>query len=105
MVFIEEWYDIYMRNAKTIVIAEYELPISIKKEKDGGYVAQCTSWNECYAQGDTLDQVIVEISAVASSLLDLYKDEGLSIPLRKKKTEKQNALSIDLNIPIIVSAT
>lgn len=83
-------------------IYEYELPIKIQKEKDG-YYAVCSIWSDCYAQGDTVDEVSSEIATVAQCLIDIYKEEGLSIPLKKIKesTSKQN---ISFTFPILVSA-
>lgn len=89
-----------MKTVKKIF--EYELPVNIQKEKDG-YYAVCSIWNDCYAQGDTIDEVSSEIASVAQSLIDIYKEEGLSIPLKKVKesTSKQN---ISFTFPILVSA-
>ena len=52
---------------KTFInINEYDLPIIIKEDEDGGFVANCSIWDDCYAQGDTIEEVINEISYVAS---------------------------------------
>lgn len=67
-----------MLNKKVL---EYELPIKIESQKEGGYLAKCPIWVNCYAQGDTMDEVILEITAVAQSLIDIYKEDGLKIPL------------------------
>lgn len=91
-------------NKKTLDIQEYELPISIQEEDDGGYTAFCPIWKDCYAQGETIEEVINEISYVASSLIELYKEEDLEIPLKLKKTEQNKGNSIMFNFPLIVSA-
>ena len=71
-----------MKTKKYLTLAEYSLPIEIQHEDDG-YVARCPVWSDCFAQGDTIDEAINEISYVASSLIELYKEEGLKIPLKK----------------------
>ncbi|HSW96960.1 MAG TPA: type II toxin-antitoxin system HicB family antitoxin [Candidatus Saccharimonadales bacterium] len=88
---------------KTLDIQEYELPITIQEEKDGGFTAVCSLWKDCYAQGETVEEVINEISYVASSLVELYKEEDIEIPLTLKKTEKSQSRGFNLNIPLIVS--
>jgi predicted RNase H-like HicB family nuclease len=90
-------------NKKTIDIQEYELPITIQEEKDGSFTALCPLWEDCYAQGETIEETISEISYVASSLIELYKEEDLKIPLKLKKTEKNESRGFNLNIPLIVS--
>lgn len=62
-------------------VAEYELPIKIVPQKEGGYVVTCPAWKDCYAQGDSVEEATLEITAVAQSLIELYKEEGLRIPL------------------------
>ena len=57
-------------------VLEYELPIKIEPQKNGGFVAKSSIWSDCYAQGDTVDEAILEITAVAQSLIELYKEEG-----------------------------
>lgn len=61
-------------------VSEYELPIKIKPQKTGGFLVTCPVWPDCYAQGDTIDEAVLEITAVAQSLIELYKEEGFKIP-------------------------
>lgn len=89
-----------MLNASHKVL-EYELPIKIEPQKEGGFVVTCTAWSDCYAQGDTIDEAILEITAVAQSLIELYKEEGLETPL---KIQNKKNITSALQVPIIVSA-
>lgn len=82
-------------------VFEYELPIKIEPQKNGGFVATSPFWKDCYAQGDTIDEAVLEITAVAQTLLELYKEEGLEIPL---KSVKESRITSPITVPIIVSA-
>ena len=82
-------------------VFEYELPIEIEPQEEGGFVVRCPIWPDCYAQGDTLDEAVLEITAVAQSLIELYKEEDLDIPL---KVKKDKTISNPPNVPIIVAA-
>lgn len=62
-------------------VSSYELPLKIEPQKGGGFVAVSTAWSDCYAQADTVDEAILEATAVAQSLIELYKEEDLRIPL------------------------
>ena len=86
---------------KSEKVAEYELPIKIETQKSGGYVVTCTAWKDCYAQGDTIEEATLEITAVAQSLIELYKEEGLQIPLKPLSSKK---LDNSLILPVIVAA-
>ena len=66
-------------------VSQYELPIKIESQTGGGYLATCLIWKDCYAQGETIDEAILEITAVPQSLIELYKEEGLKIPLKIQK--------------------
>lgn len=92
-----------MKDNKTLTIAEYELPIIIREE-DGVFIAECSKWKDCYAQGNTLEEAINEISYVASSLIELYREEELKIPLKLKKSSERSSNNINLTFPLIVSA-
>ena len=92
-----------MKTVKQLIIQEFELPIEI--EKDDGYVTRCPKWSDCYAQGDSIEEVINEISYVASSLIELYKEEGMPIPLKLKKESQKATKGFTFNIPLIVSTT
>ena len=91
-----------MKMQKKLTIAEYEFPIEINQE-DGFFVAKCSKWADCYAQGDTLEEAINEISYVGSSLIELYKEEGLIIPLKLKSIREEKKLLMKFNFPLIVS--
>lgn len=82
-------------------VFEYELPIKITSQKEGGYVVTCPLWIDCYAQGNSIDEAVLEITAVAQSLIELYKEEGLKIPL---KLQKEKAVTNPFTVPVIVAA-
>lgn len=82
-------------------VFEYELPIKIAPQKEGGYVVTCPLWKDCYAQGDTIDEAVLEITAVAQSLIELYKEESLKIPL---KLQKEKGVTNPFTVPVIVAA-
>ena len=88
-----------LRQTKKVL--KYELPIQIEPQKDDGYVVTCSRWADCYAQGDTVDEAVLEITAVAQSLIKLYKEEGLKIPL---KLQQEKGVLIPITVPVIVSA-
>ncbi len=93
-----------MSKSKTIDIQKYELPINIQEEKEGGFIATCPAWKDCYAQGDTLEEAINEISYAASSLIELYKEENMKIPLKVKGIEQKEKKGFLINFPLIISA-
>ncbi len=93
-----------MKNKKTINIQEHELPITIQADKEGGFIASCPIWADCYAQGETVEEVINEISYVASSLIELYKEENINIPLKIKKTEQKETKGFTITFPLITTA-
>lgn len=80
-------------------VFEYELPIEVESQKEGGYLATCPLWQDCFAQGDTFDETILEITAVAQSLIELYKEENLEIPLKKAA---KKFIDHGFSIPIMV---
>jgi len=92
-----------MKTNKTITLSEFELPVTIQADQTGGFVASSSVWSDCYAQGDTVEEALQEITAVASSLVELYDEENLPIPLNKKSQEKKSLGGFELRLPIIVS--
>ncbi len=101
---IDKSYNIFMKTNKKLTILEYELPVLIQQEKKDGFIAKCSIWNDCYAQGDSVEEVINEISAVAAGLIELYKEEGLKIPLKIIKTSSETATNMSLTFPLIVAS-
>lgn len=94
-----------MDKNKTLNIEEYELLVSIQEEDEGGYVATCPIWDECYAQGETIEETLNELSYVASSLIELYKEENMNIPLRVKSSVKKESKNFTLNMPVITASS
>ena len=88
-----------MKKVKDLAVLEFNLPIHIQEDSSGGFVATSPVWSDCYAQGDTIDEVVNEITSVASSLIELYKEEGLKIPLKFSIIKKTT-----FNIPVLTSS-
>ena|SRR3989338_5198527 len=97
-------YFLYMTQKKHLTIDEYELLVTVEKDPSGGFISRCDTWDACYAQGDTLEEAINEISYVASSLIELYHEEHMTVPLKVKKTSEQVHLPMKFTFPLIVSA-
>jgi len=91
-----------MKDRKTLSIAEYELPVTIREE-EGVFIAQCPKWEDCFAQGNTLEEAINEISYVASTLIEIYQEEDLEIPLKLKKSSEKPSNNISFTFPLVVS--
>lgn len=86
-----------MKKVSRIKVLQYQLPVAIKKESNS-YFAFSPAWQDCYAQGDTIEEAIQEIGAVAASLIELYKEEGLRIPLKATVPKKPV-----LTLPVVTS--
>lgn len=87
--------------AEKMRVLEYELPIEIEPQEKGGYVLRCPIWSDCYAEGETIDEAVLEITAIAQSLIDLYKEEHLTLPLKLKR---EKTLANPPKVPVIVSS-
>lgn len=89
--------------AKTFVLDQYELSIEVQRDSDG-FLATSPNWADCYAQGDTPEEAVSELIAVAGSLVELYKEEGLKVPLalRRKATPLE---SFQFKFPLVVAAS
>lgn len=85
---------------KNVSVLEYDLPVKITAQKGGGFVAVSPAWPDCYAEGDTVDEVIWEIVGVAQSLIELYKEEYLTIPLKLERRSRD----VSFSVPVIVAA-
>jgi len=83
-------------------VFEYELLIKLVAQEDGSFVAISPAWKDCYAQGDTIDEAILEITAVAQTLIELYKEEGMEIPLKLQSQKKTDSSSF--SVPIFVTS-
>ncbi|MDP4011390.1 MAG: type II toxin-antitoxin system HicB family antitoxin [Candidatus Roizmanbacteria bacterium] len=92
-----------MKTNKTITLSEFELPVTIQADETGGFIATSPVWSDCYAQGDTVEEALQEITAVAASLIELYDEEGMKVPLTKKSQWKKSLGGFDLQLPVIVS--
>ena len=68
----------------------------------GSYSAWCPDLDVA-SQGDTLEEAMSEISYVASSLIELYKEEGLIVPLKLRSVREESKPLLKFNFPLIVS--
>ncbi|MEK7164011.1 MAG: type II toxin-antitoxin system HicB family antitoxin [Patescibacteria group bacterium] len=64
---------------KITQVNEYEFPIEVKKNGNY-YVATCSVWSDCYAQGHSLENAVDSISDVAKGLIEIYEQEDKKIP-------------------------
>lgn len=85
---------------KNVTVLEYELPVKVTAQENGGFLAVSPAWPDCYAEGDTVDEAMWEIVGVAQSLIELYKKEYLTIPLKLERRSHD----VSFSVPVIVAA-
>lgn len=84
-------------------VKAYELPIEIVQEGDY-FLAACPVWSDCYAQGTTIDDATSEIIAVAATLIELYQEEGVRIPLTQEQSAQTGEKAkLSFSVPIFAA--
>lgn len=83
-------------------VEAYELPVTVEKEK-AGFFAFCTLWKECYAEGESIEEVLSEIVLVAQSLIELYKEENIPLPLKRKAPPAAIRKAVKFSMPVYVT--
>ena len=86
-----------MKMQKKLTIAEYEFPIEINQE-DGFFVAKCSKWADCYAQGDTLEEAMYMVKDAILAYIASLKKHNEPIP-----QEQGPSLVSVVDIPIPVT--
>lgn len=81
-------------------VLEYILPVKVKPQKEG-YLAYSPAWEDCYAQGVSIEEAVSEINRAAQTLVEIYREEGMEIPL--KSVEKDTQLTKTINVSVFVS--
>ena len=59
---------------------KHDFQIIIEQDEDGLFVAECPALNACYAQGETYEEVMVNIKDVIELCLEDFKATGKPIP-------------------------
>lgn len=55
--------------------------VVIHHAEEGGYWAEVPALPGCFAQGDTLEEVIADMQEAIESHIDTLRDDGQSIPI------------------------
>lgn len=88
-------------STHVVSLDQFTLPLQITRDA-GGYVAVCPVWKDCFAQGDSIEEALYEAKQVAISLIELYEEEKMPIPLKKvlsKKTPSRFNIDVDVFSP------
>ena len=59
---------------------QYLLKVEVEPLEEGGYLATCPELQGCHAEGKTVAEALEILEDVARILLELRKEDGLSLP-------------------------
>ncbi|OGZ69754.1 MAG: hypothetical protein A3D44_04395 [Candidatus Staskawiczbacteria bacterium RIFCSPHIGHO2_02_FULL_42_22] len=59
-----------MKKALVAKIKNKKLPIIIEKDEDGFYVVECPVFSDCFTQGKTIDEALINIREVIELCLE-----------------------------------
>ena len=80
-------------------IVEYEFPVELEPQKEGGFLARCPIWSDCYAFGDTLEEAVQNMNITAQKVIKQYQEKGLKIPFKvKQEINISNHFSISVTV-------
>ena len=63
-------------------------PFVIYPSQEGGYVAEIPALKGCLAQGETLEETLDELSAVAELWIESARHSGAKLPNTEKEIER-----------------
>ena len=81
-------------------MSRYVLPIDIQALEEGGYLANCPILQGCHAQGDTIAEAIDNVQDVAKVLLELYLEDGKSIPEELQEAKPDTVLHSEITVAV-----
>lgn len=85
---------------KTTKIQEYQLPLTITRQEEGGFLARCEQLPGCMAEGETVSEALANIVDVAANLIDLYTEKEIPIKLKLvKQSSIKSPLQLDISLP------
>ena len=58
----------------------YKIPIVLTPEPEGGYSVTSPVLPELITQGDTIEEVLVNVADCFRTVLEIYEDVGRSLP-------------------------
>ena len=58
----------------------YKIPIVLTPEPEGGYSVTSPVLPELITQGDTFEEVLVNVADCFRTVLEIYEDDGRSLP-------------------------
>ena len=58
---------------------EYTFKIIVEECEEGGYYAECPSFQGCHAEGDAYEEVIDEIKHTIAGFIQLFKDNKINM--------------------------
>ena len=83
---------------KSVKILLY--PVSIEACEEGGFFADCSSFQGCHAEGGTYSEVIENIEDVIKAHIEIRKQHNEFVP----SIVVEDKTKIDINFPILVPA-
>jgi len=85
---------------QTTKIQEYQLPLTITQQEEGGFLARCEQLQGCMAEGDTASEALANVVDVAANLIDLYTEQDIPIKLKLvKQSSGKSPLRLDISLP------
>lgn len=67
---------------KKVKVLEYELPLRVEAQAEGGFLAKSSALQGVLAEGESIPEAVINAIDVAANLIDIRREENLPIPLR-----------------------
>jgi predicted RNase H-like HicB family nuclease len=75
-------------------------PVSIETCEEGGFFADCSTFQGCHVEGDTYPEVIENIEDAIKAHIEIRKEHNEFVP----SVVVEDKTKIDINFPIFVKA-
>lgn len=80
----------------------YKLPLILEAQPEGGYTITCPLLPELITEADSLAEVGANVSDALAVVLEIYADEGRSLPALMGPMGQQQWLYAETLVPVVV---
>lgn len=86
---------------KKVKVLEYELPLRVEAQTEGGFLATSDALQGVLAEGESVSEAVANAIDVAANIIEIRNEEKLSIPIKLlKKGRAAQAFNTKVSVQV-----
>lgn len=85
---------------KKVHVLEYELPLKVEAQEEGGFLARSNALQGVLAEGESVSEAVANAIDVAAAIIEISQQKGMAVSLKRHRRKTSGVYTTTVPVQV-----